>query len=89
MFLLFPSSISYQGQGGPLQSFAWSLSMACQLLTGQFWSLALSPLPVVYQVCVSVLFGSSFFLLSPLTFKCPSLAILNEAGTVTLHIPLL
>ena len=50
MLPLFPLLTSHKVQTGPLQSCACSFLRAHELLSGDFWSLPLSLLPLVYQV---------------------------------------
>ena len=67
--------------------------MTHQLVTGGFWSLALFPLSLAYQVRVSVL----LFITSPFTYypSCTEKVqirgrsddSLNDTGALTLHIP--
>lgn len=69
---------------GPLQSYACSFLMAHQWVTGDFWSLALFPLPVVSQLCVSgFVCCLPLCLLSPLHLKGPWLDGLNKASALT------
>lgn len=87
--LFFLPSYQLQSPGVHSQSQAWSFLMAHQLQTGDFGSLALSPLSLVCQVSACLF----LFMASPFTYylllhwkglwdKC------NEEYTVAFHVPL-
>lgn len=67
----FPLIRSHNIQTAPLQSYAWSFLIAYQLGTGDFGSLSLSQLSLVYQVYGSTCLLFHVLLIPPISLLVP------------------
>lgn len=86
MFLLFAPSYQLRSPDDRLQSCVWSSSMTHQSVTGDFWSLALSPLSLVHHCVLVYRFPLLISFYLEISGSCSD--NLNEADALTFHTPL-